>query len=103
MKELKFLFKLMAKYQPFMFVLIGLYGIFIGLSPFVWILSPAYILKNADNPLSSFLIFFIVLIIFSSLVSFFDSFIMNNYRMRMNMIRYRFLRMVTAYSLYLDY
>ncbi len=103
MKELKFLFKLMAKYQPFMFVLIGLYGIFIGLSPFVWILSPAYILKNADKPLSSFLIFFIVLIIFSSLVSFFDSFIMNNYRMRMNKIRYRFLRMVTAYSLYLDY
>lgn len=103
MKELKFLFRQMAKYEPFMFVLIGLYGIFIGLSPFIWILSPAYILKNTDKDLSFFLLFFIGLIIISSIVSFFDSFIMNNYRMRMNKIRYRFIRMVTAYSLYLDY
>ncbi|MDD7306269.1 MAG: ABC transporter ATP-binding protein [Peptoniphilaceae bacterium] len=103
MKELKFLFKLMAKYEPLMFVLIGLYGIFMGLSPFIWIVSPAYILKNANNPLSSFLVFFVLLIIFSSLTSFFDSFIMNNYRMRMNNIRYRFIRMVISYSLYLDF
>lgn len=103
MKEIKFLFKQMAKYDPFMFVLIVLYGVFVGIRPFIWIISPAYILKNADKPLSFFFVFFIVLIVLSSLVSLLDSFILNNYRMRMNKIRYRLIRMVTEYSLFLDY
>lgn len=103
MKEIKFLLKQMAKFEPFMFVLIALYSIFIGIRPFIWIISPAYILKNTDKPFSFFLIFFIVVLLISSLIGFFESFIMNNYRMRMNAIRYRFIRMVTDYSLHLDF
>ncbi|MDO5047259.1 MAG: ABC transporter ATP-binding protein [Anaerococcus sp.] len=103
MKEIRFLFKQMAKLEPIMFILIGLYSIFMGLRPFVWIISPAYILKNADKPFSFFLTFFIGLMIISSLMSFMDSFIMNNYRMRMNNVRYHFIRMITSYSLNLDF
>ena len=93
----------MAKYEPSMFLLIVLYSISIGLRPFIWIVSPAYILKNTDKPFSYFVIFFLILLIISVISSFFDSFIMNNYRMKMNNIRYNCIRMVTRYSLYLPF
>ena len=93
----------MAKYEPSMFLLIVLYSISIGLRPFIWIVSPAYILKNTDKPFSFFIMFFLILLIISAISSFFDSFIMNNYRMKMNNIRYNCIRMVTRYSLYLPF
>lgn len=103
MKEIKFLFKKMAIYEPMMFLLIVLYGLFVGIKPFLWIISPAYILKNHSQNPEALVGFFIGLILISSLVSFFDSFIMGNYRMRMNNVRYKLMNMVTRYALYLPY
>ena len=103
MKELKYIFKSMAKYEPSMYLLIILYSIFIGLKPFIWIVSPAYILKNYQNGLDFMLGFFILLLVLSTIISFFESFIMGNYRMKMNNIRYKYMNMVTKYALYLPY
>lgn len=103
MKELKYIFKSMAKYEPSMYLLIVLYSIFIGLKPFIWIISPAYILKNYQNGLDFMLGFFILLLILSTIISFFESYIMGNYRMKMNNIRYKYMNMVTKYALYLPY
>lgn len=103
MKELKYIFKSMAKYEPSMYLLIILYSIFIGLKPFIWIISPAYILKNYQNGLDFMLGFFILLLVISTIISFFESFIMGNYRMKMNNIRYKYMNMVTKYALYLPY
>lgn len=93
----------MAKYEPSMYLLIILYSIFIGLKPFIWIISPAYILKNYQNGLNFMLGFFILLLVLSTIISFFESFIMGNYRMKMNNIRYKYMNMVTKYALYLPY
>lgn len=93
----------MAKYEPSMYLLIILYSIFIGLKPFIWIISPAYILKNYQNGLDFMLGFFILLLVVSTIISFFESFIMGNYRMKMNNIRYKYMNMVTKYALYLPY
>lgn len=93
----------MAKYEPSMYLLIILYSIFIGLKPFIWIISPAYILKNYQNGLDFMLGFFILLLVISTIISFFESFIMGNYRMKMNNIRYKYMNMVTKYALYLPY
>lgn len=93
----------MAKYEPSMYLLIVLYSIFIGLKPFIWIISPAYILKNYQNGLDFMLGFFILLLILSTIISFFESYIMGNYRMKMNNIRYKYMNMVTKYALYLPY
>lgn len=103
MKELKYIFKSMAKYEPSMYLLIILYSIFIGLKPFIWIISPAYILKNYQNGLDFMLGFFILLFVLSTIISFFESYIMGNYRMKMNNIRYKYMNMVTKYALYLPY
>ena len=103
MKELKYIFKSMAKYEPSMYLLIILYSIFIGLKPFIWIISPAYILKNYQNGLNFMLGFFILLLVISTIISFFESFILGNYRMKMNNIRYKYMNMVTKYALYLPY
>ena len=103
MKELKYILKSMAKYEPSMYLLIILYSIFIGLKPFIWIISPAYILKNYQNGLDFMLGFFILLLVLSTIISFFESFIMGNYRMKMNNIRYKYMNMVTKYALYLPY
>lgn len=103
MKELKYIFKSMAKYEPSMYLLIILYSIFIGLKPFIWIISPAYILKNYQNGLDFMLGFFILLLVLSTIISFFESFIMGTYRMKMNNIRYKYMNMVTKYALYLPY
>ncbi|MDY3005390.1 ABC transporter ATP-binding protein [Anaerococcus porci] len=86
-----------------MFVLTLIYAIFIGLKPFLWIISPAYIIKNYKSNPKFLAIFFIGLIFISTLVSFFDSFVMGNYRMKMNNVRYKLMNMVTEYSLYLPY
>ncbi len=103
MTEFKFLMRKMAKLEPIMFLLIALYGLFVGIKPFLWIISPAFILKNYSTNPEIFPIFFIGLFFISSLISFFDSFIMGNYRMRMNHVRYKMMNMVTEYSLYLPY
>lgn len=93
----------MAKLEPLMFLLIALYGLFVGIKPFLWIISPAFILENYSTNPEIFPIFFIGLFFISSLISFFDSFIMGNYRMRMNHVRYKLMNMITEYSLYLPY
>lgn len=103
MTEFKFLMRKMAKLEPLMFLLIALYGLFVGIKPFLWIISPAFILENYSTNPEIFPIFFIGLFFISSLISFFDSFIMGNYRMRMNHVRYKLMNMITEYSLYLPY
>ena len=103
MKEFKFLMKKMAHLEPIMFLLIALYGLFVGIKPFLWIISPAYILENYQGNTEVFPLFFIGLFFISSLISFFDAFVMGNYRMRMNHIRYKLMNMITEYSLYLPY
>ena len=103
MKEFKFLMKKMATLEPVMFLLIALYGLFVGLKPFLWIISPAYILENYQENPKVFPMFFIGLFFISSLISFFDAFVMGNYRMRMNHVRYKLMNMITEYSLYLPY
>ncbi|WP_296111964.1 ABC transporter ATP-binding protein [uncultured Anaerococcus sp.] len=103
MKEFKFLIKKMANLEPIMFLLIALYGLFVGIKPFLWIISPAYILENYQGNPEVFPIFFIGLFFISSLISFFDAFVMGNYRMRMNHVRYKLMNMITEYSLYLPY
>ena len=103
MKEFKFLIKKIATLEPIMFLLIALYGLFVGLKPFLWIISPAYILENYQTNPKVFPIFFIGLFFISSLISFFDAFVMGNYRMRMNHVRYKLMNMITEYSLYLPY
>lgn len=86
-----------------MFLLIALYGLFVGIKPFLWIISPAYILKNYQANPGVFPMFFLGLFFISSLISFFDAFVMGNYRMRMNHVRYKLMNMITEYSLYLPY
>ncbi len=103
MKEFKFLIKKMATLEPIMFLLIALYGLFVGIKPFLWIISPAYILENYQGNPQVFPVFFIGLFFISSLISFFDAFVMGNYRMRMNHVRYKLMNMITEYSLYLPY
>ena len=103
MTEFKFLIKKMAKLEPLMFLLIALYGLFVGIKPFLWIISPAFILKNYSTNPEIFPIFFIGLFFISSLISFFDAFVMGNYRMRMNHVRYKLMNMITEYSLYLPF
>lgn len=103
MHELKFLIKKMAHLEPVMFLLIALYGLFVGIKPFLWIISPAYILENYQKNPKIFPVFFLGLFFVSSLISFFDAFVMGNYRMRMNHVRYKLMNMITEYSLYLPY
>lgn len=93
----------MAHLEPIMFLLIALYGLFVGIKPFLWIISPAYILENYQGNPEVFPMFFIGLFFISSLISFFDAFVMGNYRMRMNHVRYKLMNMITEYSLYLPY
>ena len=103
MKEFKFLMKKMATLEPIMFLLIALYGLFVGIKPFLWIISPAYILENYQGNPEVFPLFFIGLFFISSLISFFDAYVMGNYRMRMNHVRYKLMNIITEYSLYLPY
>lgn len=103
MKEIKFIFKQMWSKDPFMYFIIIAYAILNGILPFVWILAPAYIIKNRHNNLEFFLLFFVGLFLVTSIIRFLSSFLIGNYRMRMNRIRYSLNSKVISYSLNLSY
>ncbi|WP_262122665.1 ATP-binding cassette domain-containing protein [Anaerococcus sp. Marseille-Q5996] len=103
MKEIKFIFKQMWSKDPFMYFIIIAYAILNGILPFVWILAPAYIIKNKHNNLEFFLLFFVGLFLVTSIIRFLSSFLIGNYRMRMNRIRYSLNSKVISYSLNLSY
>lgn len=103
MKEIKFIFKQMWSKDPFMYFIIIAYAISNGILPFVWILAPAYLIKNRHNNLDFFLLFFVGLFLVTSIIRFLSSFLIGNYRMRMNRIRYSLNSKVISYSLNLSY
>lgn len=103
MKEIKFIFKQMWSKDPFMYFIIIAYAILNGILPFVWILAPAYIIKNRHNNIEFFLLFFVGLFLVTSIIRFLSSFLTGNYRMRMNRIRYSLNSKVIEYSLNLSY
>lgn len=89
--------------DPFMYFIIIAYAILNGILPFVWILAPAYLIKNRHNNLDFFLLFFVGLFLVTSIIRFLSSFLIGNYRMRMNRIRYSLNSKVISYSLNLSY
>ena len=89
--------------DPFMYFIIIAYAILNGILPFVWILAPAYIIKNRHNNLEFFLLFFVGLFLVTSIIRFLSSFLKGNYRMRMNRLRYGLNSKVISYSLNLSY
>ena len=103
MKEIKFIFKQMWSKDPFMYFIIIAYAILNGILPFIWILAPAYLIKNRYNNLDFFLLFFVGLFLVTSIIRFLSSFLIGNYRMRMNRIRYSLNSKVISYSLNLSY
>lgn len=89
--------------DPFMYFIIIAYAILNGILPFIWILAPAYLIKNRYNNLDFFLLFFVGLFLVTSIIRFLSSFLIGNYRMRMNRIRYSLNSKVISYSLNLSY
>lgn len=103
MKEFKYILKLMADKDPFMYVIIILTSIINGLLPFIWIFAPAYVIENRSNNIEFFIPFFIGLAIVTSAMKFINSFLAGNYRMRMNNLRYSLNTKIIDYSLKLSY
>lgn len=103
MKEIKFIFKQMWSKDPFMYLIIISFAILNGLLPFIWILAPAYIIDNKYNNLEFFLLFFVGLFLVTSIIRFLSSFLIGNYRMRMNRLRYGLNTKIIKYSLSLSY
>lgn len=103
MKELKFIFKEMWSKDPFMYFIVIFYAILNGLLPFVWILAPAYIIENKSHNINFFLLFFVGLFLVTSIIRFLSAFLIGNYRMRMNRLRYGLNTKIIEYSLSLSY
>ena len=103
MKEFKYILKLMAGKDPFMYVIIILTSTINGLLPFIWIFAPAYVIENRSNGIEFFILFFIGLAIITSAMKFINSFLAGNYRMRMNNLRYSLNTKIIDYSLKLSY
>ena len=103
MKEFKYILKLMADKDPFMYVIIILTSTINGLLPFIWIFAPAYVIENRSNGIEFFIPFFIGLAIITSAMKFINSFLAGNYRMRMNNLRYSLNTKIIDYSLKLSY
>lgn len=103
MKEISYLIKKIKKNDPAMLLMMFLYGIFAGLRPFIRILGPTYVIKNAGKGGGDLKSFFIFLALLSLLSAFLSSFLQGNFRMRKNSIRYGLIEDLISYSLDLDY
>ena len=103
MKEIKYILKEIWAKDPIMYGIIAVNAILQGILPLVWILAPAFVIDNWQNGFFYFIPYIIAILIVTGLATFLGPFLSNNYRMRMNRIRFSLIINIITYSLSLPY
>lgn len=100
-----FVFKHIYLWKKSIFISIGLYSIFHAISPFIWIYIPKFLI---DELLGGKRLDVIIRILGAGLlvagtVGFLTEYLQGNFRMKMNVIRYNFIHMLSEKSMTMDF
>jgi ABC-type multidrug transport system fused ATPase/permease subunit len=103
--NLKFVINYIIKWEKSIFISIGLYSIFLGISPFIWIYVPKLLLDEltGERKELKLLLILAVALLIASIVGFLKEYLQGNYRMKMNTVRYGFIRMLSEKTMKMDY
>lgn len=103
--NLSFIINYIVKWEKSIFISIGLYSIFLGISPFIWIYVPKLLLDELTGEKSErkLLLILVVALVIASVVGFLKEYLQGNYRMKMNTVRYGFIRMLSEKTMKMDY
>lgn len=87
-----------------MLLIMAIYTILSGIYPFIWVLVPSLIIKNASLWSTTQISMVIMVVgLLAMICGFMTSFLKGNYRMRMNNVRYYLIRDLMASSLTMPY
>lgn len=103
--NLSFIISHIIKWEKSIFLSIGLYSIFLGISPFIWIYVPKLLLDEltGERRGEKLLLILVSALLIASVVGFFKEYLQGNYRMKMNTVRYGFIRMLSKKTMKMDY
>ena len=105
MDNLIFVIKHISLWQKSIFISIGLYSILYAVSPFIWVYIPKFLI---DELLGGKRLDVIVKIlglglIIASVIGFLVEYLQGKFRMKMNVIRYNFIHMLSEKSMTMDF
>ena len=104
MRSAVYLLKKIKKYDPWMLWMILFYTVLSAVYPFVWVVTPARILRLAEGGRMGEMAVLVTGAGAAAVISaFLLSFLKGNYRMRMNNVRYHLIRDLMRYSLEMPY
>ncbi len=103
--NLNFIISHIIKWEKSIFLSIGLYSIFLGVSPFIWIYVPKLLLEELtrERRVEKLLLILVSALLIASVVGFFKDYLRGNYRMKMNTVRYGFIRMLSKKTMKMNY
>ncbi|SHO45601.1 ABC transporter ATP-binding protein [Anaerocolumna xylanovorans] len=103
--NLLFIMKYIAKWKKSIFFDIGLYSVFLGLSPFIWIYVPKLLIDELTGQKSTKRITIILASAFliAGIIGYSKEFLQGRFRMKMNTVRYGFIRMLAEKTMKMDY
>lgn len=105
MDNLIFVIKHISLWQKSIFISIGLYSILYAVSPFIWVYIPKFLideLLGGKRPDIIVRILGLGLII-ASVIGFLVEYLQGKFRMKMNVIRYNFIHMLSEKSMTMDF
>ena len=105
MDNLIFVIKHISLWQKSIFISIGLYSILYAVSPFIWVYIPKFLideLLGGKRPDIIVRILGLGLII-ASVIGFLVEYLQGKFRMKMNIIRYNFIHMLSEKSMTMDF
>lgn len=100
-----FIFKHIYLWKKSIFISIGLYSIFCAISPFIWIYIPKFLIDEllGDKRLDVVVQILGVGLLVAGTVGFLTEYLQGNFRMKMNVIRYNFIHMLSEKSMTMDF
>lgn len=100
-----FVLKHISLWQKSIFISIGLYTIFYAISPFIWIYVPKFLIDEllGSRRLDVIIKILGVGLVVSATVGFLTEYLQGNFRMKMNVIRYNFIHMLSEKSMTMDF
>lgn len=103
--NLCFIISYIVKWEKSIFISIGLYSIFLGISPFIWIYVPKLLLEELTGERSErkLILILVCALIIASVVGFLKEYLQGNYRMKMNTVRYGYIRMLSKKTMKMEY
>jgi len=105
LENLLYVMKYVYQWKKSIYLSIVVYSIFLGVSPFIWIFTPKLLIDEltAGGEAEKLLKILILALLLSGATGFATEYLQGNFRMKMNAVRYGFIRMLSDKAMKMRY